>query len=244
MTSSVFCRYDLRTTDPDAARIFYAEVVGLDFTEAPPSTEPSPIGVWLLHEQARARGARPHWLGHIGVTDIEATVARLVEGGSERLGPTVQAQDGSRWSTLRDPLGALVAMRHSGQRPNRTPVGWHHLHTSDLERSWTTYSERFGWKQTETLDVPEPAGGYRLFAWDEAGQSVGSMANSARAPGVHPHWLFYFSVADLEAALAKTRAHGGNAPASATVLANGDRLAPCEDGQGAAFGLYQSSARR
>jgi len=69
------------------------------------------------------------------------------------------------------------------------------------------------------------------------------MANTARAAGVHPHWLFYFSVADLEAAMAAARAHCGHAPASATVLANGDRLTACEDGQGAAFGLYQASTR-
>jgi len=30
--TNVFCRYDLRTTDPDAARGFYAEVAGLDLT--------------------------------------------------------------------------------------------------------------------------------------------------------------------------------------------------------------------
>ena len=33
MTSNLFCRYDLRTTDPDAARSFYSDVVGLDFKE-------------------------------------------------------------------------------------------------------------------------------------------------------------------------------------------------------------------
>ena len=97
MTSSAFCRYDLRTTDPDGARIFYSEVVGLDFTEAPSPEEPSPIAVWLLHEQARARGAPPHWLGAIGVTDLDATVTRLLALGSERLGPTVQANDGTAY---------------------------------------------------------------------------------------------------------------------------------------------------
>jgi predicted enzyme related to lactoylglutathione lyase len=55
---------------------------------------------------------------------------------------------------------------------------------------------------------------------------------------VHVHWLFYFSVANLDDAIAKVRANGGN-PQSAVVLPNGDRIARCEDPQGAAFGLLQ-----
>jgi hypothetical protein len=141
---------------------------------------------------------------------------------------------------MRDPLGALVAVRESTRRPVRTPVVWHHLHTRDLERSWAAYSEIFGWTRTGALAAPDLDGGYRLFGWGEAGESVGTIANTALAPGVQPHWLFYFSVADIDAAMAEARAMGGRAPAGATVLANGHRIAPCQDGQGAAFGLYQS----
>ena len=36
-------------------------------------------------------------------------------------------------------------------------------------------------------------------------------ANTARWPGVHTHWLFYFPVADLEASLTLVRAKGGKA---------------------------------
>jgi predicted enzyme related to lactoylglutathione lyase len=238
MTRSVFCRYDLRTTDPDAARRFYSEAVGLDFTAAPPAEE-SPLAVWLLHEQARARGAPPHWLGQIGVADVEATVRRWLELGAERLGPTVRAADGTAFTNLRDPSGAVVAVRADTRTPRRAPVAWHHLHTRDLDRAWAAYSELFGWSHTETLDGVDPVGGYRMFAWDASGKSVGSMANTARSPGVHAHWLFYFPVVDIDATMAKVRAHGGQVPSGATVLPNGDRIAPCEDGQGAAFGLYQ-----
>ena len=119
MTGRVFCRYDLRTTDPSAAKTFYSEVVGLDFTGDPSSDESPPLGVWLLHEQARARGAPPHWLGHIGVTDVDATAQRLIELGSERLSPTLRANDGTAFATVRDPGGAVVAVRASTARPRR-----------------------------------------------------------------------------------------------------------------------------
>jgi predicted enzyme related to lactoylglutathione lyase len=242
MTSSTFCRYDLRTTDPDAARSFYSAVVGLDFTAAPPSGEASMLAVWPLHEQARARGAPPHWLGQLGVVDVEAMMRRLIELGSERLSPTLHAADGTAFATLRDPLGAVVAVRATTERPRRAPVVWHQLHTRDLDRAWAVYSELFGWTHTETLDVADPVGGHRMFSWDGSGTSVGSMANTARWPGVHAHWLFYFPVTDIEGAIGKVRAKGGQALAP-TTLPNGDRLAPCEDGQGAAFGLQQAATR-
>jgi predicted enzyme related to lactoylglutathione lyase len=77
-----------------------------------------------------------------------------------------------------------------------------------------------------------------MFAWNDSGASVGGMANTARAPGVHAHWLYCFRVADLERSVAEVRAKRGTVGVVA-VLPNGDRIAPCEDPQGAAFGLLQ-----
>src|SRR4051812_10288704 len=132
MMTSAFCRYDLRTTDPDAARSFYSDVVGLDFTE-----EGSVLAVWPLHEEARARGVPPHWLGQIGVTDLASTVQRLLASGSQLLGPPLlRGADGEAFAVLRDPCEAVVAVRETSRRARREPVAWHQLHTRDLERSW------------------------------------------------------------------------------------------------------------
>ncbi|MBN9159948.1 MAG: VOC family protein [Myxococcales bacterium] len=234
---TMFRRYVLRALDVDEARAFYREVAGLDFSAAP---EKSGIEVWPLHEQARARGAPPHWLGQLAVVDVEAAVGRLLELGAERLGPTVRGRDGAAFATLRDPLGAVVGVRESMPPPERTPVAWHHLNTRDLERAWTVYAELFGWHHTETMEAADLEGGLRMFAWDRSGETVGSIANTARLPGVHTHWLFYFPVADLEASLALVRAKGGKTLAP-VVLPNGNRLAPCDDPQGAAFGLFSSA---
>jgi predicted enzyme related to lactoylglutathione lyase len=237
----VFRRYDLRTTDPAAARAFYSEVLGFD-PGGGERTDGSMLAVWLLHEQARARGAPPHWLGQIGVADLEATLRRLLELGSERLGPTVRASDGITYATVRDSSGAVVAVGEDTRKPRDAPIAWHQLHTRDADRAWAEYSELFGWTHTETFDVADPAGGHRMFAWEGSSKSVGSMANTARWPGVHAHWLFYFPVGDLEAAVAKVKAHGGRVLTSPAELPNGARLAPCEDPQGAAFGLHHSPA--
>ncbi len=120
------------------------------------------------------------------------------------------------------------------------PVEWHQLHTGDVERAWETYSGLFGWVEKETIDAPDPVSGQRLFAWSEAGKSVGSMANTARRPGVHTHWLFYFPVTDVEATAARVRALGGTA-LDMIRLPDGSCFSACEDPQGAAFGLVRSA---
>ena len=131
-----------------------------------------------------------------------------------------------------------------GARPSRpAAVVWHQLHTRDADAAWAVYSELFGWKHTESFDAPDVVGGHRMFAWDGARTSIGSMANTARWPGVHPHWLFYFQVPDLDAALARAQASGGRPASLPAVLPNGDRLVPCDDPQGAAFGLYEVKQR-
>jgi predicted enzyme related to lactoylglutathione lyase len=205
--------------------------------------EPSSLAVWPLHEAARARGAPAHWLGHLAVVDVEATASRLVALGSERLGPTVRTNDGTTYATLRDPSGAVASVREGLRRPEHAPVAWHQLHTRDVERAWAIYEELFGWTHTKTTEVADLEGGFRLFAWAGSNESVGMMGNTARWPGVHSHWLFYFPVRDLDGALAKVPANGGRVVAPAAALANGDRLAPCEDAQGAAFGLYEAAPR-
>lgn len=50
-------------------------------------------------------------------------------------------------------------------------------------------------------------------------------------------WLFHFRAANIEPVLEVVRATRGVA-IGPTVLANGDRVAVCEDPQGAAFALH------
>jgi predicted enzyme related to lactoylglutathione lyase len=234
MTTSAFCRYHLRTTDPEAARTFYVDAVGLDFSQGD-----GVLAVWPLHEQARARGAPAHWLGHLGVADLATTVRALLDRGSQLLGPALlRGEDGEAFAILRDPCDAVVAVRETSRRARREPVAWHQLHTRDLERSWTLYAELCGWVQAETMAVGAPEGEHRVFRWDGARGNVGSMANTARLPGVHPHWLFYFPVPDLASTLAAVSRCGGRALAP-VVLPSGEQLAACEDPQGAAFALIE-----
>lgn len=233
-----FARYVLRTTDAPAARAFY--MAALDLALPDGATPDSPLEAWPLHEQARARGAPPHWLGQLAVDNVDTAAARLVALGAARLGATVRGRDGAAFTVLRDPLGAIVGLRESaGASRHDGPVRWHQLHTRDLERAWSTYTGLYGWSDAGHIDVPDPEGGHRLFTWPGAAGAVGSVGNTARWRGVQPHWLFHFPVPDVAGVAAKVRALGGQAR-DPEALPDGSVLCACDDPQGAAFGLFQT----
>jgi predicted enzyme related to lactoylglutathione lyase len=223
-----FSRYELRTTDADAARAFYASILGHDRAV-----------IWPLHEQALARGARPHWLGHLGVEDVERAAAAFVERGAMQLGPILPTRDGGQVVVLRDPGGALVAVATPppANAEARVDVAWHVLNTNDVARATANYRELFGWEFTDRIDLGAH-GVFQQFAWHAGGAAVGAIADIAARPGVHPHWSFSFEVDVLEEAMAAARAAGG-AVLDPIVLPSGERVCVCADPQGAAFALTE-----
>jgi predicted enzyme related to lactoylglutathione lyase len=223
-----FCRFDLRTTDAEAARAFYQSVLGHDRSV-----------IWPLHEQALARGAKPHWLGSIGVDDVERASARFVERGATPLGPARPTADGGMAAVLRDPGGAIVALATPAAAQQRPDVGvvWYALNTNDLAKATANYCELFGWAVTGQLDLGAE-GVFHQFAWEAGGESVGVLGDIATRPKVHPHWLFFLEVASLDAAMAAARNAGGLLLDPLT-LPDGARACVGDDPQGAAFGLYE-----
>src|SRR4051812_46834340 len=213
-----FCRIALRTTDVPAARLFYRALLGDDGADIAP-----------LPAEALVRGARPHWLGHLGVADVESVAAAFVVRGATRLGPTRPTAAGAV-AILRDPGGAVIALATPPSVPVRADVVWHSLNTADLARARESYCALMGWQLTDAVDLG-PLGRQQQFAWSPGGASVGAMADIAGRPGVHPHWLFHFRVDALEPAVAAVRAAGGLV-LDPLMLPNGVQVAVCDDPQG------------
>lgn len=59
------------------------------------------------------------------------------------------------------------------------------------------------------------------------------LANSAQGAG----WMFYFHVAEIEAAIERVRRNGGRLVHGPAVVPGGQQIAYCIDTQGAAFGM-------
>jgi predicted enzyme related to lactoylglutathione lyase len=229
MTFSRFGRYELLTTDVAAAGTFYSQVFGAHFWGAD-------FTLANLPEPARARGAKPHFRGQLGVTDVEGTLQRFLADGSTQLGPPRHELNATRVG-LKDPFGAILTLTSETIPPPRSLVAWHLMATLDHESAFAWYSELFAWKSTGTVDLLEH-GQHQLFSWDEAGATVGSISNVARSPHIHTQWLFYFRVDDIERAAARVTELGGLALPTMRGV-NGAIMTACDDAQGGAFGLYQ-----
>ncbi|WP_257448323.1 VOC family protein [Archangium lipolyticum] len=243
VTVGAFVSYDLRTTDLEKAEAFYAAVVGWRVQRSGDARaffagEQRVGALVALPERARAQGAPAHWLGHISVEDVEASARRVVALGGQQLGPVQRTAEGESIATLKDAQGAVFAVSSGGQARRPEAIVWHELYTTDRERAWSSYAELFGWKESKTLQMPPPVGPYQMFTRAGGERDMGAMANMARIPGVHTHWLFYLSVEDLDAALEKTRSLGGVVANGPMEVPGGGRVAQCEDPQGAAFALH------
>jgi len=221
-----FSAYELRTTDVERARAFNKALFSPSFFSAG-------IRIAALPAAAIARGAVPHWLGHIGVDDVSATTDRFIAQGATRLGPATDAA-----STLRDPSGAVLAISPSTPLQDVAPVVWRVLHAQDERAAFAVYANLFGWTRPSDEDGQAMIG-HEPFTWNVASAPAGIVTNSAQLAGVHAHWLFFFATDDLDRTIAAVQASGGRS--LPVVTAYGQRLAPCEDPQGAAFGLSQRS---
>lgn len=231
-----FVRWTLRTSDVAAARAFYDDLL-----------EDGAPDVSELPASLRARGAKPHWLGYLSIPEqgptteatieataeatINATIVAFVARGATRLG---------NGELLRDPGGAILAVT-SPQQKARRDVVWQQLLTASPAQAKRDYSELFGMRIGARVEVP-PHGTFEQFAWSSSngsegvGEPEGSIGDLTGKPHIHPQWLFFFRVAELERTLARVRASGGIV-ADLTTLPAGRRAAVCDDPQGGSFAL-------
>jgi uncharacterized protein len=245
-----FVWYELMTTDVDAAKAFYGNVLGWGtrdasmpssrytlFTVGPDSTA---AGLINLPPDAKRLGASPQWVGYVSVDDVDGAVHRVRELGGAVYIPPTDVPDVSRFSVVADPQMATFVLI-KWRDPDRGPldpialghVGWQELLATDWERAFTFYREIFGWQKAAAADVGR-AGTYQEFS--VAGQPIGGVFNKpATAPIAF--WLYYFNVADVGAAADRVRAAGGEILEGPTDIPGGSRVARCTDPQGAMFAL-------
>jgi uncharacterized protein len=248
-SGSRFVWYELATTDVEAAKAFYARVVGWRAGDAliPGSAYSlftagdTPVaGLMELVAEARQNGAAPQWIGYAGVDDVDVAAGRVERlGGIVRIPPT-DVRNVSRISVIADPeMAALALVKGSERGPGRpaqrnTPghVCWYELRTSDVEKAFAFYSGLFGWDKADA-DVG-PLSTYQQFS---AGtETIGGIATK---PGTWPWslWLYYFSVPDIGAAAKRVEDAGGQVLFDPVALPGGARFVHCTDPQGAMFAL-------
>ena len=188
-------------------------------------------------------GAPSHWLGYIGVLDVDATTAAAVEAGATVYVPGMDIENVGRFSIFADPMGAVIACFSStsgaGEAPGEAGHGqmsWCELMTKDADAAWGFYEKVFGWNKTSAMDMGPEMGTYQMFGIGE--RSIGGMMKLPAEVPAPPHWMYYTRVDDIHAAIARAKGKGGTVLNGPMEIPGGDLVAQLMDNQGGAFALH------
>ena len=249
--SGQFIWHECMTSDVKAALAFYGHVVG--WTS---SAMPMPGGgqYYVLEAGGRGMGGMfeiskgqqssampPGWIGYISSADVDADASRLKKLGGQLHRPPEDIPDVGRFAPVSDPQGAGFILFKPKPPPGEPPlpaagvgtVGWAELYSADWQKAFGFYSEMFGWKKADAMDMG-PMGTYQLFT--SGADPVGGMMNRPDAT-MPPHWLYYFNVEAIDAALKRVKAKGGAVQQGPTEVPGGSWIIQCRDPQGAGFAL-------
>ncbi len=243
-----FVWYELATKDMGEAKAFYAQVLGWAAREVSQAGRPysvltaddAPVaGLMLLPEQPNAA---PHWLGYVGVDDVDAAVAATRRSAGAVHIPATEVPEVSRFSIIADPQGATLGLIERLQSSQDPPsdrntsgrVGWHELFAADFETAFAFYSALLGWRKGDRQEGF--MGVYQNFA--VGAQTIGGMFT--KPPMLpHPFWLYYFNVGDIDAAARRVEAAGGVIHYGPIEAPGGACIVHCGDSQGATFALLE-----
>ena len=170
-----FVWYENLTKDVDAAIAFYRAVIGWNTRSWDGMGEPyhmfangDAVFAGLMKMPPGAE-MPPYWMGYIGTPDVKATTARAEELGAKVWVKLMEIPGEGTFSVIQDPQGAGFAAYtpvNAPPEPAKEPVFgtivWHELITTDVDAAWAFYSDLFGWKKTNSLDMG-PAGIYQMF---------------------------------------------------------------------------------
>lgn len=238
---------DLRTTDQDAAKAFYAGLFGWSY-------EDNPLGDGMVYamakigeryvgaisvapEQQRETRAPAAWNSYITVTSADAALEASRAAGGNVHAPAFEVMDAGRMGVIQDPQGAFVLVWEprthigAGLVNAHGALAWNELATPDPEGSAEFYKRVFGWTATPMPGVQPPY----LIIQTADGHSNGGIRQAASTEPCY--WLVYFGTDGLEGSLARAQELGGTKLTDPIDIGSG-RFAAAQDPQGAVFALY------
>jgi len=251
-----FIWYELMTNDMTKAVSFYKNVIGWDVRDSgtPGMTymlfgkDGCDVGGMMTWADAGAPAGPPVWMGHIHTARLDEELKAVTTDGGAVIKPTQTIPGVGRFAVVMDPQEAKYLLFEPG--PGEVPprldqlaagnVGWHELLTDDPATAFDYYSKHYGWQKDYAHDMG-PMGVYQTFRIDKPRYSGGMM--NRRGPGVPdgipPHWKFYFSVDDIEAAQKRVIDAGGTVTMPPIKVPGGPRVMLAIDDQGGHFALTQ-----
>jgi predicted enzyme related to lactoylglutathione lyase len=154
----------------------------------------------------------------------------------------MQVMASGEMAVFTDPTGAAFSVWKAGEHIGAEignvadTYSWSELLTRDVEAAKAFYSEVFGW----TYDIGAmPDGSYHLIEGGDEGWG-GVMAMPDEMPDMVPnHWAVYFTVTDLQDALAKITGNGGQVVQEPMTVPGVGTFATVHDPAGGNFTVMQ-----
>jgi uncharacterized protein len=249
-----FCWVDLSSTDIEAGKKFYGELLGVDAEAAPGGPEVTGGYGFFTKDGKQVAGFAPTmqegqpsaWSSYVKVENADDTAEKVKGAGGQVLfDPMDLPNDSGRMAVCQDPGGAVFSImqqdQHTGAQLVNEPGSWtwNNLLTNDVDAAEGFYGKVFGWRKHHDDQAPDFVSMWQVEGqrWPEGLGGLMQMGSEmpSEAP---PHWQVYFVVEDLDGAIEKTKSAGGR-------LVFGPQQVPVGivailiDPQGAAFGLIE-----
>lgn len=209
----------LRTPDPDAAAVFYAQVFGWTAQQLGPDLGGD---VMFLRNGLPIAGCTPNdgskgpntWGVYLHSPDVDETARRALAAGGHVLVEPRQMGDLGRMAIVMDsagaPVGAWQPLTHPGLSVRGEPFApaWFETLSMDYPAALAFYREVFDWDIHVMSDTPE----FRYATLGEGETALaGIMDATTFLPEESPsHWQFYVQVPDADQTVRAVERAGGS----------------------------------
>jgi predicted enzyme related to lactoylglutathione lyase len=249
--AGTFSWVDLQTTDVEAGKAFYGELLGWQFEDMPMPDG----GVYSMAtvggESVGAAGGLPpgapippHWNSYVTVESADATLARVKELGGNVVEEAFDVFTAGRMGLFTDPTGAMLCVWEprdnigAGRVNDIGCLTWNELGTKDPAAAADFFAALFGW----TYEEQDMGGGAEPYRTIRNGDRMngGIRKQTEMEKDVPPNWLPYFTVEDADRAGEFVAAQGGQTlmPPMTLPTENEPRIAVFSDPQGAPFAVF------
>lgn len=246
-----FSWVDCASTDAEGGKKFYTALMDWE-------SEDMPMGDGLFYTmfkkqgeyvaaispmqpEMQAQGAPPFWTSYISVDDVDVMTKKAKELGGTIISEPFDVFDSGRMSVINDPTGGTVALwqakNHIGAGLVNAPgaLHWNELATRDCAKACEFFGELLGWKY-ERMEGMETE--YQVIRLNGRGNG-GILQMNEEWGDIPPHWMVYFSVADIDKSLEKVKQLSGKVEFPPVEAAGVGRFCVIADPQGTHLSLIQ-----
>ena len=247
-----FCWMELGTTDQNAAKNFYQSLFGwtsMDFPMGPSGMytifrlqDRDCAAAYTLMKEMLDAGVPPHWMVYLSTDNVDESTRKVEQLGGKVIKEPFDVGPQGRMSVATDPAGAHFCLWQEKQSPGIGIAGennafcWADLNVKNRDVARRFYEGLFGWQFVPGEGKDEST---YLHIVNQGHGIGGTPPPELIPPGLPPHWMIYYQVADCDAASAKAAELGGRILVPPTPIPGTGKFSIVDDPQGAGFALFQ-----